>query len=206
MYQIALTGNRKSGKKGVSKLFTQIGVPVYDADAVIKHLLQRDDVRKVVNGAIGKTGTNLNVNDWCQDDKFSLLLDLLEFEVWEGFKRFKEKHKGKGYCIYKSSFIFERKLMSRFDFTINVFTPKEERIRRMVMTTGRTTNECYLLLENEMSDFQKNELSDYVIHNYQDYSVNILEQVNEIDADIVETYLDKVSLCSEKSIKSYKLL
>lgn len=192
MYQIALTGNRKSGKKGVSKLFNQIGVPVYDADAVIKYLLLRSDVKKVVNGSIGKVSDSLDINDWKGDDRFSLLLDLIEFEVWEGWKRFQNQHKEKVYLIYKSSFIFERKLLGRFDFTINVFTPKEERIRRMVMTTGRTKNECYLLLENEMSDFQKNELSDYIIHNYQDYSVNILDQVNEIDTDIVESYIEKV--------------
>jgi dephospho-CoA kinase len=39
MIKVGLTGNRFSGKDTVCKLFEQIGVPVFNADVVLKFIL-----------------------------------------------------------------------------------------------------------------------------------------------------------------------
>ena len=39
MIEIGLTGCRYSGKTSVSKMFKQIGVPVFDADTILKFIL-----------------------------------------------------------------------------------------------------------------------------------------------------------------------
>ncbi|MEL7377191.1 MAG: dephospho-CoA kinase, partial [Bacteroidota bacterium] len=47
--RIALTGNIGSGKTTVARLFGQLGIPVFEADAVAKQLLVEDeDLRRSV--------------------------------------------------------------------------------------------------------------------------------------------------------------
>jgi len=39
MIKVGLSGNRYSGKTAVSKMFKQIGIPVFDADIVLKFII-----------------------------------------------------------------------------------------------------------------------------------------------------------------------
>ena len=42
MIKIGLSGNRYSGKNRVVNIFKQIGVPVFEADVIIKFILQHN--------------------------------------------------------------------------------------------------------------------------------------------------------------------
>ena len=39
MIKVGLSGNRYSGKTAISKMFKQIGIPVFDADIVLKFII-----------------------------------------------------------------------------------------------------------------------------------------------------------------------
>jgi dephospho-CoA kinase len=42
MFKVGLTGNRYSGKDTVASLFNKISIPVFDADVIVKFLINHN--------------------------------------------------------------------------------------------------------------------------------------------------------------------
>lgn len=197
MLSIGLTGNRMSGKNLVMSAFKQVGIPIFDADLVLKYLLNyRPDITMSVLGTMGEEylfqGNYIDLNKFDDDVKFNELLDLVDFEINEAYDNFKRRHIGAQYTIFKCSWIFERGIKSRFDLVVNVFTPREERILRYRGEKGVSLTEANKIFKNELTDIHKNTSSNYVIHAY-DCGLCILDQVNNIDKKIIDDYI----LCKE---------
>jgi dephospho-CoA kinase len=194
LLSIGLTGCRFSGKDVVSKLFRQLGVPVFDADVVVKYLLNyRDSMPESVRKAFGLEyvfGEYINPIAFDTDEKFSSLIDLIEFEVFESYDRFCKKHKDNQYTIFHSSIIHEKNWSKKFDRVICVFTPKDVRIERYKRETGDRLETIWSIFNKEMNETHKNQMSDFIIHNYED-APDILKQVKNVDDKIVDVYLEK---------------
>jgi dephospho-CoA kinase len=202
LLNIALTGSRCSGKDGIAKLFRQLGVPVFDADAVIKYILNyRQSMPDSVRKAFGREyvfGEYINPIAFDTDDKFESLINIIEFEIFEAYERFRKKHKGKQYTIFHSSIVFEKNWSKKFDRVITVFTPKQERIERYKALTGDSLQTIHVIFSNEINEIQKNQSSDFIIHNYQEAD-NILKQVENIDGIIVDYY---ISINKKREVES----
>jgi dephospho-CoA kinase len=188
LLNIGLTGARSSGKDSVANLFKDIGIPVFDADAIIKYILNyRESMRLSVKKVFGdKYVFEDYINPLAFDSEdFSSLIDLLEFELFESYDRFRSeiKNEYKQYTIFKSSLIFEKNWQNRFDRVICVFSPKHERVLRM-----KSNVNAWDLLSNELNDTLRNGSSDYIIHNYSD-APSLRSQVNGIDTKITDYYL-----------------
>jgi dephospho-CoA kinase len=200
MLSIGLTGNRMSGKNLVMNTFKQAGVPVFDADLVLKYLLNyRPDITMSVLGNMGDEylvqGSYIDLSKIDDDSKFNDLLDLLDFQITEAYNKFRSRHKSQ-YTIFKCSWLFERDMCSRFDLIINVFAPKDVRVMRHRVEVGANLTESYNLFKNELTDIYKNNNSDYIIHSY-DCGLCVLNQVNNIDMKIVDSLIKK----TEKEIQ-----
>ena len=206
LLSIGLTGSRCSGKDGITKLFRQLGVPVFDADAIIKYILNyRQSMPESVRKAFGREYTfesYINPIAFDTDAKFESLLDLIEFELFEGYEKFRNKHKDKQYTIFHSSIIYEKNWSKKFDRVICVFTPKQDRINRYKSLTDDNLQTIHDIFSREMNEIQKNQSSDFIIHNYED-APDILKQVSNIDDKIVDYYLEKThSLVRKKEVES----
>jgi len=206
LLSIGLTGSRCSGKDGIAKLFRQLGVPVFDADAIIKYILNyRQSMPESVRKAFGREYTfesYINPIAFDTDAKFESLLDLIEFELFEGYEKFRNKHKDKQYTIFHSSIIYEKNWSKKFDRVICVFTPKRDRINRYKSLTDDNLQTIHAIFSREMNEIQKNQSSDFIIHNYED-APDILKQVSNIDDKIVDYYLEKThSLVRKKEVES----
>lgn len=199
MIKVGLSGNRYSGKNRISKIFTQIGVPVFRADLVLKFILihnhqLRSEIIQKVGGAYFKHG-ELNVDKVKADAKFSQILDIVEPELLSAWQRFQQKNKKSIYCIYHSSILFERKLNKDMDLNISVFSPHVDRVERCKFLTNKSISSIYSLSQSEMGDLDKNKMSDYVIHNYNvdsKFYGDCLTQVNIVDRKIVDKFLEEV--------------
>jgi dephospho-CoA kinase len=193
LLNIALTGSRCSGKDGIAKLFRQIGVPVFDADSIIKYILNyRKSMPESVRKAFGREyvfGEYINPIAFDTDDKFESLIELVEFEIFESYSRFRKKYKDKQYTIFHSSLIFEKNWSKKFDRVITVFTPKQERMERYKALTGDNLQTIHAIFGHEINEIQKNQSSDFIIHNYQE-AADVLKQVQNIDNRIVDYYIE----------------
>lgn len=204
---IALTGSRYSGKNGVAKLFRQIGIPVFDADAVVKYLLNYDqDIADSVLKKFGKEyvfDSYINPLAFDTDEKMSCLIDLVEFELFESYQKFRAKNSGQIYTIFHSSIIFEKDWWQKFDKIICVFSPQDVRIDRYIQDNGDKYEVAWNLFDKEMNDNRKNQISNFVIHNYPQ-APDILKQIEQIDTEIVDEYLKKKQIELEYDLKNLK--
>ena len=134
-------------------------------------------------------GEYINPIAFDTDDKFESLIELVEFEIFESYSRFRKKYKDKQYTIFHSSLIFEKNWSKKFDRVITVFTPKQERIERYKALTGDSLQEIHAIFGREANEIQKNQSSDFIIHNYQE-AADVLKQVQNIDNRIVDYYIE----------------
>ncbi len=201
MLEIALTGSRYSGKSTVSKVFNQIHIPVFDADTVLKFILNfRTYVEEPIKSNVGSfvyKGSQIDPNAFVCDSIFDRTIDVIEFELFQAWEAFKKKNKNSAYVIFKSSILFERNWNTRFKKVISVFTPKDERVLRCKYETGMRVDYIWELFSKEMSELDKNSKSHYIIHNY-DEAPDIIEQVNRVDEKIINFYLENLNIKKSK--------
>lgn len=196
MLKVGLSGNRYSGKNRIVNLFKQIGVPVFEADVILKFILSHNyELQAEIADRVGrkyfKDGL-LNTEKVKTDGKFSSILDIVEPELYRTWKRFIQKNNKAVYCIFHSSILFEKEWNKAMDINVTVFAPYADRIERCKFLTNKSVSSIYSLTKLEMDDLDKNNLSDFVIHNYNNDSPfygDTLTQVNDIDKKIVDKFL-----------------
>jgi dephospho-CoA kinase len=123
-----------------------------------------------------------------KNSEMDRLIDSVQFDLMRTYEKWRIKHKGKPYTIFKSCVLFERGLNTSMNFNINTYRPKQDRKADIQTLTSMTESKIMEILNNEMSDVKKNEKSDYVVHNYIRWShggVNFLNQVDKIHESIV---------------------
>lgn len=205
MLKIGLTGNRYSGKKVVAKCFKSLGIHVFDADVVMKFIINyNNQVFSNIKKEFGEEVSNLGLIDtqrFNSDEKMDKLFDLVEFDMWEAYNRFLLKHSSEPYTVFKSSILFERKLKTNFDKTINVFCPAKVRADRYSKSSlaGLSMWNVLEVMKQEMDEYEKNVLSDYIIHNYDDIQP-VDSQINYIHTDLLELSKKSTPVRTKKTL------
>lgn len=197
MIKVGLSGNRYSGKDRVSTLFEQISIPVFQADIVAKFILmynyelQNDIMNKVGYEYFNQDGL-LDYNKVKSSGNFDKIIDIIEPDLFNAYKRFNERNKESIYSIFHSSILFERGWNKKMHYNINIFSSTNDRLERCKYLTKKTVSSIYNLAQGEMKDIDKSKYSDFVVHNYNDVNLTIgdcLAQVNKIDQQIIDEYL-----------------
>jgi len=200
MMKIGLTGNRYAGKDSVARLFEQIGIPVFNADVVLKFILNFDvNVNKEILDNYNEyifTGPNYMIDPKKIKSKedFDKLVDFAEFPLKKAYEKFRLENSKSVYTIFHSSILFERGWDEYVDLSINVFAPKDVRSARYLKVTGQSKVKISEHLRNEMDDLIKSNKADYNIHNYSGAKLafgDLCDQVNNIDKEIIDGYLIK---------------
>lgn len=196
MLKIGLSGNRYSGKNRVATLFNQIGIPVFEADVILKFILQHNyELQAEISDKVGRVYFKdglLNEDKVKSDGKFQKILDIVKPELLSAWNKFIIKNKKAIYCIFHSSILFESGLYKEMDQNISVFAPYVDRVERCKFLTKKSVSSIYTLTRTEMDELEKNKLSKYVIHNYNvdnSFYGDALTQVNQIDQLIIDNYL-----------------
>lgn len=187
MLQVALTGNFLSGKSTISNKFRELGVPVFDADVVLKFILGHkfyfcDSVKKKLGYSPFNKSGYLDPVKIVSDRDFDKILDEVEFDLLCAYEKFR-RTQNHPYVIFMSSLLFERGWNDKFDIVLNVFTKRGDRAMR-AKEAGLSIIDFFSLTKNEMSEFEKNEMSDHVIHSYIGGPI-LEESILKIDGDIM---------------------
>ena len=192
MINIGLTGNICSGYEQVAEIFKVFHAPVFDADIVLKFLLnyRQDIIRpiKIKFGSIYEKGV-IDQNKFNTTEKFDKLIEIAEPELLNLYKIWKSKQSKSSYVIFKSSILFERSLNNKMNYMITVFRPKDDRAFQLAKT-GYNLMEAYDIIDSEMDELTKNQKSEWTIHNYD--SLSLLSQTRDIH--------DKIEAKSIKNI------
>ncbi|MBT8182826.1 MAG: dephospho-CoA kinase [Eudoraea sp.] len=170
---IGLTGGIGSGKTTVAKLFTDLGVPVYNSDLKAKKLMQDSKgIRSAIIDLLGEEAYVLEklnkkyIADKVFGDKELLqkLNSIVHPAVREDFISWVKK-KRTPYVIQEAAILFENNSYKIFDKVILVKAPKEVRLERILARDNISRNEILARMENQWDDSKKISLADYIIEN-----------------------------------------
>jgi dephospho-CoA kinase len=188
---IGLTGGMGSGKTTVARMFTVMGIPVYDADSRAKALMQDDP--ELIAGIRDLFGPSAYAQDGTLERKHIAsivfadrgMLDRLNALVHPAVYRdlaawaTSPPQRDAPYLLQESAILFEEDLVARFAAIILVTAPEAVRIDRVMARDGASRDDVMRRLRNQWPDERKIPLSDYVIFN--DGVRPLIRQVVDVD-------------------------
>ncbi len=186
MNKIGLTGGIGVGKTYVSKIFENLGVPVFNADKEAKHCLNSDlqlmdSIKKMFGKNIYENNflqTNLLANIVFNDKtKLEALNNLVHPVVKKKFSLWTKKQKS-NFVIKEAAILFESNSHLNLDLVICVSAPKNLRISRIIQRDKLSISEVEGRIKSQMPQKEKENLSNYVIYN--DEKKMLLPQIIKI--------------------------
>lgn len=187
--KIGITGGIGSGKTTVCNVFRLLGIPVFEADAAARQLMNEDEgLRNDLIAHFGKTvyhsDGKLNreqlagilFNDNRQREKVNALVHPA---VHAAFFRWCKANSSFPYLIYEAAILFEGGFQEKLDFTILVTAPEEERVRRVMKRNKMTEALVRERIKSQMPEEEKRKLADRCLLN--DDKKLILPEIVAID-------------------------
>lgn len=186
MLKVGITGGIGTGKSTVAKVFSALGIPVYEADYRAKFLMENDKtiISKIqellgqeaylTNGTYNKAFVAQRVFD--NQELLKNLNAIVHPAVGMDFVEWVNSQKNAPYIIKEAAIMGKN---SGLDKIIVVSSPLDLRISRIQKRDNRTVDQIENIIQNQKSEEQFLEISDFEIKNNE--SEFILPQVLEID-------------------------
>jgi len=187
---IGLTGGIGSGKSVVAKIFSTLGIPVFNADEAAKHIMQTSPEIKAK--LIEQFGSSIYDVSGLQKEKLAAIvfndpfqLQLLNAIVHpvtiQAAKDWAAKQTSP-YVIKEAALIFESAAADGLFKVIGVTAPMSLRIQRVMQRDGVSKEQVEARMQHQISDTIKMRLCDYVIENNNQHM--LIPQVLELDKAI----------------------
>ena len=194
MIKLGITGGIGSGKTTICKMFKELGIPVYEADAEAKRIMREDLLIRTTLVEAFKGDDILDDDGFIDRKKLAAIvfsnkskLEILngiihpfvrsDFAVWTS-------HQTAPYVIMESAIMFESRTALIMDYVLTVTALKETRIQRAMKRDGSTREEVLARMDHQMPEESKVALSKFVVTNEGN---NAKEQVLDIHEKIKYT-------------------
>ena len=186
MLSIGLTGGIGSGKSIVAQIFSTLGVPVLDADALAKKIMhENDEVKSEIIHAFGVESYNeqgLNrsfIANIVFKDPFQLqLLNSIVHPATIEASKIWASQQNAPYTIKEAALFFESGSAEGMDIIIGVYAPDSLRIQRVMQRDQISISEVLNRMNHQISQTIKMKLCDKVIIN--DEQSLLIPQVLEL--------------------------
>jgi dephospho-CoA kinase len=187
MIKVALTGSIGMGKSTVAAMFANAGVPVFDADAVVRELQAPggglvEKIGALFPGCV-RAGT---LDRECLAEivlsdrtKLTQLEQIVHPAVQDARERFIVEHAESAALIFEIPLLFETGGESAFDKIIVVSAPADVQRARVLQRAGMTADKLQAILARQMPDAEKRARADFVVDTGTDLSTTEA-QVREI--------------------------
>lgn len=189
MLSIGITGGIGSGKSTVCKVFSVLGIPVFQADMVARNLQNEDPI--IIEGLKKIFGNDIYNNDRLLDRKrvadlifnnkelLAEINHLIHPAVHLIYEQWKSDNKNVPYVVYEAAVLYETGRFRFFDYTILVVTDESERIARIRKRDLSSEEAIRQRMKNQMPDSEKKKLADFIIENND--SQMIIPQILKLD-------------------------
>jgi dephospho-CoA kinase len=193
MLKVGLTGGIGSGKSVAGKIFSILGIPVYQADIVAKRLYDTDD--ELQNGLKSLFGEHLYASGtldrkkladiiFANKDALKKINKLVHPAVCRDFLEYVSRIPDTiPYVIHEAAILYEAKIENLFDVIINVWAPEKLKIERVLTRDNTNETSVKQRIAVQLPDELKCKLSNYVIIN--DDKTPILPQILLIHNEIL---------------------
>lgn len=173
MLQVGLTGGIGAGKTTVAKIFTVLGVPVFNADDEAKKLMNSNEQLKMniisVFGNESYTDNILNrqyIADIVFNNTYKLeqLNSIVHPATMKHYNNWVLQQKS-SYVIKEAALMFEAGSATNLQFVIGVFAPKHIRYKRVMQRDNTTKEQVDARMKNQIDENIKMKLCNAVIIN-----------------------------------------
>jgi dephospho-coA kinase len=173
MKVVGLTGGIGSGKSTIARLFSALGIAVYDSDTEAKKLINTSaEIKKRIVEVFGAEAYAEGVYNraymadivFRNPDKLAVLNSIVHpvladhFNQWVALQTLP-------YVIKEAAILFESGSYKNCDFIITVTAPETLRISRCMSRDGSTEAQVRARMAQQWTDAQRIAFSDAVIEN-----------------------------------------
>lgn len=176
MMIVGLTGGIGSGKTTVGKMFSELGVPVYNSDDEAKKLMENSpEVKKAIIKLLGEEAyldeklnkTYISQLIFENENLLGKMNAIVHPAVRKHFKAWADRQKSP-YVIQETALIFEIGSQDFYDKIILVTAPENARIDRIKARGGSNSKKSIRArMKNQWADTAKKKGSNYVIENHE---------------------------------------
>ncbi len=168
---LGLTGSIGMGKSTVARMFAELGVPVFDADAVV-HRLQGPEgrllgpIKEAFPGTTDANGVDrgaLGAQVFGDDEAMARLEAIVHPVVAAEREAFLIEHAGQKLVVFDIPLLFEKGTQDRVDGVAVVSADPETQRRRVLARPGMSPGKFAAILERQMPDAEKRARADFVI-------------------------------------------
>jgi dephospho-CoA kinase len=175
-FQIGITGGIGSGKSTICKIFTCLGVPVYDADSRAKSIMTTDgilieqikkefgDLVYLPDGSLDREYLSRVIFE--NQEKRSLLNQMVHPRVAADTDRWLDQNREATYVVREAALLIESGAYLRVDKVLLVTAPEELRIKRVLARDPhRLREEVVKIMATQLPEEEKKKVADVVVYN-----------------------------------------
>jgi dephospho-CoA kinase len=191
--RVGLTGGIGTGKSTVALIFELLAVPVYDADAMAKKLMEEDeDLISAIKEEFGNEtymGGKLNRQLLAErvfnnEPLLAKLNAIVHPAVAEHFTNWTTEYSS-GYILKEVALLFETGSYHDLDYVILVQSPLDLRIKRIKnRDPQRSAEQILSIIERQMPFAEALALADFVINN--DEAHLLIPQVLQLQNKLIK--------------------
>ena len=171
MIRIALTGSIGMGKSTVARMFEAAGLPVFDADAVVRQLQGPggalvERIGELFPGTVrcGTLDRDCLAQIVLEDSaKLAALEAVVHPVVREWRDAFIDKNAGAQALMFEIPLLFETGGEKEFDKIVVVSAPPEVQRARVLGRQGMTAAKLHSILARQTADEEKRRRADFVV-------------------------------------------
>ncbi len=168
---LGLTGSIGMGKSAVALMLREMGVPVFDADAVVHHLQGPDGVllpaiEAAFPGTTGPAGVDrpaLGARVFGDAEALTRLEQIVHPAVARARATFLIEHSGEPLIVFDIPLLFEKGHGSELDAVAVVSAPAAMQRTRVLARRGMTPEKFAQILDLQVPDAEKRARADHVI-------------------------------------------
>jgi len=199
MLKVGITGGIGSGKSVVCRVFSTLGIPVFNADEAARFVMEHEP--GVVAAIKALLGNDVYEQGELQRPRVSSLVfgkpevlqrlnDIVHPATITFGRQWMERQRAP-YIIKEAAIFFESGSYHDMDVMIGVHAPQELRLARAMQRSGQTREQIATIVASQMNEEEKMKRCDYVIAN--DDVLAVLPQVMKLH----ETLLAKANTAAE---------
>lgn len=191
---VGITGGIGSGKSTVAKVFSLLGVPVYEADSRAKWIIiQNQELKKEI---IALLGSDAYLPDgsynraWVASQVFGqpALLQQLNALVHPAVRRDAQdwiiQHQEAPYVLYEAALLKGAGDGNLCHKIISVIAPLDLRVQRVKLRDNRSEEEIRAIIERQLPDAERIKFSDWLIQN--DDQTPVIPQILQIHQSLLK--------------------
>lgn len=171
---VALTGGIASGKSTVSQKLVSMGIPLIDADKLVKEIYQQGKTKTFVKDLDKSFVTDGEVNfpelrkAFFTNEKIKEKVETFIYQklpiVFQSTYQ-KLNFSTYNFLVYDIPLLFEKNLQDLFDVNIMVYAPRETQLQRIISRDQCTIEVANSILDQQISTDSKRQKSQFVIDN-----------------------------------------